>query len=414
MPMDHTESGETPNGVELTPLARGAVLSTRQADQLAAELEERPDNAQGWYDLGCIYNREGRYDEAAYALECCLASSPCSLAAQGELAYALSGRGDLGEAGVLFESVINQDPGNGQAYFLLGMVRFRMNALHEAVEFWECAARLLEDPGDSLENLAMAYRRLDRPEQEKHCWERLRDFAPEHPAVPHMLAAQRQAPVPPRADDAYVRHLFGRFASDFDAVLRTLDYGIPDLLEARLRDTHGAPSRTLRTLDAGCGTGLCGERLRLWSRHLTGVDLSASMLAEARHRELYDDLIEGELVAFLRTRAGDRYDWIVAGDVLCYFGCLEDFIPAAAEPLAAGGRIFLTVEKDESAEAGTGPGYRLQTHGRYCHTQGYVEASARAAGLSVERISTEFVRYESGKPVKGICAVLLNSTGDRH
>jgi len=413
MSMDPTKSGNPPSGAELTPLARGEVLPRRQADRLAAELEERPDDAQGWYDLGCIYNREGRYDEAAHALECCLAASPHSLAAQGELAYALSGKGDLGEAGVLFESVISQDPGNGRAYFLLGMARFRMNALHEAVELWECAARLIEDPGDSLENLAMAYRRLGRREQEKHCWERLRDFAAEHPAVHHMLAAHGQAPVPPRANDAYLRHLFGRFASDFDAVLRALEYGVPDLLEARLRDIYGAPSRTLKILDAGCGTGLCGERLRPWARHLTGVDLSAGMLAEARQRDLYDDLIEGELVAFLLTRAGEQYDWIVAGDVLCYFGCLEDLIPAAAESLAAGGRIFLTVEKDENHEAGTGPGYRLQSHGRYCHTQDYVEAMALAAGLSAEKLSTEFVRYESGEPVKGICAVLFNSAGGR-
>lgn len=392
-----------PDAAELTPLAKGEHSGRTQ---LEAQLEVHPNNARAWYDLGCAYNRGGRYEEAVRALDCSLTLSPHNVGIQGALAYALSGIGNLGDAGILFESVIHQDPGNGWAYFHLGSVRFQQNVLPEAVELWECAFRLLEDPSDSLENLAMAYRRLGKTEKEKHSWQRLREFSAEHPAVRHMLAAHGEAPLDSRADDAYLRHLFDRFAMDFDGVLQALDYRVPELLEARLCAIHDTPTQTLRILDAGCGTGLCGERLRPWARHLTGVDISSGMLEKARQRDIYNDLLESELTAFLAS-TDQRYDCIVAGDVLCYFGSLKDIITAATRCLLCGGRLFLTVEKDQSQEGTSGPGYRLQIHGRYCHTQAYVEATALAAGSNVEELSTEILRHESGEPVEGVCAVLL-------
>ena len=46
-----------------------------------------------------------------------------------------------------------------------------------------------------------------------------------------------------------------------------------------------APGRRFASaLDLGCGTGLMGEALRERIDHLTGVDLSAAMIAKARER----------------------------------------------------------------------------------------------------------------------------------
>ena len=43
-------------------------------------------------------------------------------------------------------------------------------------------------------------------------------------------------------------------------------------------------------LDAGCGTGLCGPLVAPHAQRLTGVDLSAGMLAQASEKGVYDEL----------------------------------------------------------------------------------------------------------------------------
>ena len=56
--------------------------------------------------------------------------------------------------------------------------------------------------------------------------------------------------------------------------------------------------------------GLCGTHLRARARHLVGIDLSVNMLAEARQKGLYDDVVETDLVSLassppaMATRVG--------------------------------------------------------------------------------------------------------------
>ena len=59
-------------------------------------------------------------------------------------------------------------------------------------------------------------------------------------------------------------------------------------------------------LDAGCGTGLCGPLIAPYARRLVGVDLSERMLAQARARDVYDELVKGELTAYLGRLHGER------------------------------------------------------------------------------------------------------------
>ena len=52
-------------------------------------------------------------------------------------------------------------------------------------------------------------------------------------------------------------------------------------------------------LDAGCGTGLAGKKLREKASRLVGVDISPKMLIKAEEKGIYDELVEMELVTFL-------------------------------------------------------------------------------------------------------------------
>src|SRR4051794_15534308 len=128
------------NFLELTPLARGPEA------QFAIRWEARNNEARKFYELGCSYNRQGQFQEAAQALECALELSPNNSGVEFELARGLSSIGRLDEAAALFEGIIHRDPGNGLAYFHLGSVKYQTGVLSEAMELWECSSRLIEDP----------------------------------------------------------------------------------------------------------------------------------------------------------------------------------------------------------------------------------------------------------------------------
>src|SRR4029450_3384975 len=104
-----------------------------------------------------------------------------------------------------------------------------------------------------------------------------------------------------RASDAYIEKTFDSFAASFDSKLAKLSYRAPELITEMLKRPGLPPSKSLDILDAGCGTGLCGPLLAPYARRLVGVDLSERMLAQARTRGVYDELVKGELTAYLRN-----------------------------------------------------------------------------------------------------------------
>ena len=54
-----------------------------------------------------------------------------------------------------------------------------------------------------------------------------------------------------------------------------------------------------KVIDLGCGTGLTGIELRDISNNLTGIDISSNMVAKTRELDVYDCLIEGDVVDIL-------------------------------------------------------------------------------------------------------------------
>ena len=75
-----------------------------------------------------------------------------------------------------------------------------------------------------------------------------------------------------------------------------------------------------------------------------GSTCPQAMLAQARARSVYDELVKRELTAYLRDSAG-AFDVIVSADTLVYFGPLDDVVAAAASALRPGGRLIFTVEE---------------------------------------------------------------------
>jgi SAM-dependent methyltransferase len=141
----------------------------------------------------------------------------------------------------------------------------------------------------------------------------------------------------------------GRF---FDAMAASYDdlepwyehlYGV---LHRLLRDElalRAAPSRPLRALDAGCGTGFQTAILLELGYETVGVDVSAGLLEVARRRLAGATLLHGDLEALpCRDAAFDVA--VSCGSTFSFLGDPARALREVARVLRPGGRVLLEVE----------------------------------------------------------------------
>ncbi len=344
----------------------------------------------------------GREAEAAALFRRILETQPQHLAAAQALAAIVeSGRvpGDAAAARSTAQKI------EAEAAYNVGKTALDHGRFDVALRCYRKTVELDPEHEDAIWGLAQASHANGDREEAIAWYRRYLARNPDDPETLHMIAALGGAPAPARASDAYVREVFDNFADEFDSqLLEHLDYRAPALLAALYRDSAPVRATGLDVLDAGCGTGLAGVEFRPFARTLAGVDLSARMLDRARARGIYDDLAEADLASYFRAhRAG--FDLIVAADVLCYIGDLDDVFAAAADALRPGGRFVLSVE------AGDAPGYALSGSGRYVHAPAYVRETAAAAGLREILSRTDRLRTEYGAPVTGYLCVLEKLSG---
>ena len=195
---------------------------------------------------------------------------------------------------------------------------------------------------------------------------------------------------------AYVETLFDQYADRFDrALVDGLAYRGPALLRAAIEETAG-PRHFARMLDLGCGTGLAGEAFRDLAERITGIDLSARMLALARAKGVYADLVQADIVGYLQGQAPAACDLIVAADVFAYLTDLAPVCAAAARGLAPGGVFAFTVETHGGDDVVLG--HEL----RYAHGAAHVRAALAGAGLATLKLRAASTRLEAGVPVDGL------------
>ncbi|MGE5274510.1 MAG: tetratricopeptide repeat protein [Verrucomicrobiota bacterium] len=364
---------------------------------IGRSLELGPERADWYSNLGIVLQDRLDLDEAVAAYEHAIELDPDHANAHNNLGVVLRAQGKVVEAEAAYRAAIRIDPDHSDAYNNLGVLLRGQKRQREAARCFSKVITLRPRQPDARRLLAIAHCTLGEVDQAVEvCEEWLRD-EPDDPVARHMLAACSGRDVPARASDAFIETTFDSFAASFDAKLATLSYRAPALVAAMLEDANVDSTGGLDVLDAGCGTGLCGPLIAPYARRLVGVDLSLRMLDQARTRDVYDELVRGELTAYLRRHA-DAFDVIVSADTLCYFGPLEQVVAAAANALRAGGLLVFTAE--ELRGAGDTE-QAISPSGRYRHARGYVERVLADAGLPSKIVPAE-LRLEAGEPVPGL------------
>jgi predicted TPR repeat methyltransferase len=284
----------------------------------------------------------------------------------------LAARGELAGAADLLVQTVARAPKFAAAWTALGSLRDQLGDRSGAIAAFETARN--SDPED-LHGARLQLARLGAGD-----------------AAPGMT-------------DAHVRRLFDQYAARYDSALtEQLRYRGPALLHGAVSGVAAASGRAMHfraALDLGCGTGLCGAAFRPHADWLTGVDLSAAMIAQAAAKNLYDHLVSGDLEAFLADEAADaaKYDLVLAADVFVYFNDLAPALAAIAHVLAPAGVVAFTVERH------AGHGVKLLPTLRYAHAEGYLRETLAVAGLAVAHLAEAALRSEKGVPVASLVVV---------
>ncbi|MBF0565774.1 MAG: tetratricopeptide repeat protein [Nitrospirae bacterium] len=333
------------------------------------------DDANAWNNMGAALQQLNRFGDAEAAYRKAVELNPDFIPALNNLGALLSAQGRHAEsAGYLCKAIV-LSPGENQSKLERGAAFYKLGRIEEAAE---------------------VYRQWTIEE-------------PENPIAAHLYTACSGVNASPRASDAFIEAKSDEYAAQFDVKMEQLSYAGPALIAAALAK-ETAPAKRFDSLDAGCGTGLCASVLKLFSRHLTGVDLSASMLKEAAKRGLYDELVKDELTGYMLKHTA-RFDLIAAADTLIYFGALEEVVAAAWGALRPKGLMVFTVES--SGDDTDTPAFSLNPHGRYSHRRDYVSAVLKSCAFDVVSMQPATLRKEWGEPVNCLVVTARKMADDK-
>jgi predicted TPR repeat methyltransferase len=234
---------------------------------------------------------------------------------------------------------------------------------------------------------------------------------PEDPHVRQLALSSSEEFDPAQPSERYIRTVFDSYADQFENHMISLGYSIPAVIRSILQKHPKiiAGMSLGPVLDLGCGTGLVALAIGdLPLGPITGIDLSPRMLAHAHVKRIYAELRECDILTDLTTH-DQHWPLIVAADVLCYFGPLDQILAQIHKSLLPGGWFVFSVEKVLPDHDGIAPGngrWALQRQGRYAHDPDYVYETACAAGFRVSRADHPVIRQEAGAPVPGLLLTL--------
>ncbi|AEG91577.1 tetratricopeptide repeat protein [Ramlibacter tataouinensis] len=353
------------------------------------------EQAKTFFLQGLHHYQQGRFEQAQTQFEASLAllpGRPSTLANLGACRVQL-GRHD--EAVALLDEALAQEPGDAGAWGHRATALAELGRLEQALDSVDRSLALEPRSGRGWGLRGNLLKDLGRPDEAIAAFEQAVALGHEVDLHRYFLAGlrgQAAAPAPPRA---YVELLFDGYADGFDQhLVRRLGYRAPEVLAQPLRAAGGGAVDS--ALDLGCGTGLCAPLLRPLARRLTGVDLSAGMLARARTLGLYDELVQADLAEHLQA-TGARHDLVVAADVFVYVGALGAVFAGAARVLRPGGVFAFSVE-----EATGGAELELRPSLRYAHAEGGLRRLAATHGFEVMRALRQPIRHEQGHPIAGL------------
>ena len=389
--------GVAPTHERALALHRGGRLD--EAAALYGEvLAGEPAHFGALHLLGVVHGQRGRYAQAVDLIEQAIRVDARVASAHAHLGNAQHALGRFDDALASYDRSLALTPGHRLALLGRGKALCSLRRLTDALASYEAALDVEPQCSESLMNRGDILLAIGRRSEGETSLRRAQACGADPERIRFLLASIGSEPMPSVAPAGYLRDLFNDFADRFDGeLIGLLRYRVPELLAQRI--LRHSPPGWVDILDLGCGTGLCGTLLTRIARRLTGIDLSAAMLAKAHECGVYTELECVGITDYLAKR--DReFDWVVAADVLVYFGDLAPVFAGVRRVLRAGGCFVFSVEAAEQADV------ELAATRRYRHSRPYLDRLAGEHGFTVDALENHVLRLEAGQAVNGHLACL--------
>jgi predicted TPR repeat methyltransferase len=373
----------------------------RHKDALASydrALALRPEFVEALYNRGTALAALKQGAEALASYEKALILRPDYVAALHGRGIALRDLNRPVEALASHDRALAIRPESVEGHYNRGLILFGLMRYDEALAAYDKALALKPDYAEALTNRGTVLRLLGRGEEAVAAYRRARDAGAEPAQIAYLLAGLGAASPPIAAPKEFIISLFDQCAAGFEEHLAgRLKYRAPGLIYEGVKPLLCRESADV--LDLGCGTGLVGAQFRPIAQALIGVDLSPNMLEQANKRQIYDRLFCSDVIEFLR-RQTDKFDLMLAGDVLIYIGDLSGIFSGVAGALKGGGLFGFSIETSHAAD------FVLGRQLRYSHSTGYLQKLASENHLAVESVRSAPIRQEAGMDVDG-CIVVM-------
>lgn len=359
-------------------------------------LKYLPDHTDTLVNRSAVALKQGEKEVAVDYLNKVLAIAPQHILALTNLAAIYFSEGNFEEAKRHYYDLLVLDPDYYTAHFNLAVMYMEQKKWHQAQIHLHHLVTYYSQSKEVHINYAAVLLKLKHKEQAILQYQEALKLEPNNLSVQYILSALTGSTTPHRAPEDYLISLFDQYAGKFDKeLLENLQYKTPQLLKESLLSLL-LPNQFYTILDLGCGTGLCGEQFKSGAKKIVGIDISPKMIAVCKAKAIYDELIVADLIKGFQ-QLNEKFQIILAADVLVYFGHLEDLFETVFQRLEEKGLFAFSIEKGDTYP------FALQETGRYAHHPNYINQISLIGQLKIEK--EVVLRKQEDREVIGILYV---------
>ena len=362
----------------------------------------QPDFSEAYYNLAMALRMQGKLDEAIACFEQAIRGKPGFIEAHAGLGETLHKQGRADEALATYRKALHSYPDNPTLLSSMGIALRTLGRVDEAIAHYKKAIAVRPDIPELHNNLGVIYKAQGKLSEAAACFRQVLELRPNDGSARHLLNALQQQTTD-CAPRGYVQETFDNYAQGFDKHLAgKLEYRVPEIMGKAIKTFLAHNSQKMDILDLGCGTGLVGVELREISRRLVGIDLSPKMIAKARERGVYDQLVVGDVLDHMTKLEQDTFDLVTSADVFVYIGNLHPVFEHCRRILCPGGLFAFSLEAlpDENRD------FVLAATGRYQQSRAYIGKLSQHFGFIEVHFTPIHVRKEQDQPVNGYIYLL--------
>jgi protein O-mannosyl-transferase len=116
-----------------------------------------PNNDVAENNLGIVFLRQGKLDDAISLLQAAVDLRPDNSPAHENLAKALLQKGQVAEALIHYQKLLELQPDNMEVHNIVGTVLIQQGRIQEGIEEWQKVLAIQPDNGNAMSNLAWVF-----------------------------------------------------------------------------------------------------------------------------------------------------------------------------------------------------------------------------------------------------------------